>query len=87
MTEAVPADRNGSTRASVAREALGESVIKRVGVVGLGHMGHAFAMNLIEDGYEVFAYDRDPKRAEALIGAHAATRLADLADCDAVGVW
>ena len=23
---------------------------KRIGVVGLGHMGHAFAVNLVEDG-------------------------------------
>src|SRR5882672_9031647 len=33
-------------------------VVKRVGVVGLGHMGHAFAVNLVEDGYQVLAYDR-----------------------------
>ena len=25
--------------------------VRRVGVVGLGHMGHAFAFNLIEDGF------------------------------------
>jgi hypothetical protein len=28
-----------------------EFVVRRVGVVGLGHMGHAFAVNLIEDGF------------------------------------
>lgn len=55
-----------------------------VGVVGLGHMGHAFAMNLAEDGYRVFAYDRNPARAQALTGAHPAVRLADLAPCNAV---
>ncbi len=58
--------------------------VRRVGVVGLGHMGHAFAFNLIEDGHQVFVYDRDPKRAAALTGALAAKRLADLADCDVV---
>jgi len=59
-------------------------VVRRVGVVGLGHMGHAFAVNLIEDGHQVSVYDRDPKRTTVIAGARAATRLADLADCDVV---
>jgi len=46
-------------------QALTAFVIKRVGVVGLGHMGHAFALNLIEDGYQVFVYDREPSREMA----------------------
>src|SRR5271170_7934379 len=58
--------------------------VRRVGVVGLGHMGHAFAVNLIEDGHQVFVYDRDPKRAAALTSARAAGKLADLAACDVV---
>jgi 3-hydroxyisobutyrate dehydrogenase-like beta-hydroxyacid dehydrogenase len=62
----------------------GEFAIRRVGVVGLGHMGHAFTVNLVEDGHQVFVYDRDPKRAAALAGARAAARLADLAICDVV---
>ena len=45
-----------------------EFAIRRVGVVGLGHMGHAFAVNLVEDGHQVSVYDRDPKRAAALTG-------------------
>ena len=61
-----------------------EFVIRRVGVVGLGHMGHAFAVNLVEDGHQVSVYDRDPKRAAAVTGARAAARLADLAACDVV---
>ena len=61
-----------------------EFVIRRVGVVGLGHMGHAFAVNLVADGHQVFAYDRDPKRAATLTGASADARLADLAACDVV---
>ena len=61
-----------------------EFVIRSVGVVGLGHRGHAFAVNLIEDGHQVVAYDRDPKRAAALTGARAAEHLADLAACDVV---
>jgi UDP-N-acetyl-D-mannosaminuronate dehydrogenase len=42
-------------------------VIGRVGVVGLGHMGHAFAVNLVEDGREVVVHDRDPERMAALL--------------------
>lgn len=57
---------------------------KNVGIVGLGHMGHAFAVNLVADGYRLLAYDRDPRRAAALTGARAAGRLADLATCDVV---
>jgi len=58
--------------------------LRRVGVVGLGHMGHALAVNLIEDGHQVFVYDQDPKRAAALTDARAAAQLADLGDCDVV---
>jgi 3-hydroxyisobutyrate dehydrogenase-like beta-hydroxyacid dehydrogenase len=58
--------------------------IKRVGVVGLGHMGRAFAANLVEDGHPVAVYDRDPKRTSGVAGARAAARLGDLADCDVV---
>ena len=65
-------------------QAVTRSAVKRVGVVGLGHMGHAFAVNLVQDGYEVLAYDRDVKRATALTGARAAVELADLASCDVV---
>src|SRR5262249_60563873 len=47
---------------------------------------HAFAVNLIEDGYQVAAYDRDPERAVALraSGASAAAHLNELAGCDVV---
>jgi 3-hydroxyisobutyrate dehydrogenase-like beta-hydroxyacid dehydrogenase len=65
-------------------QAVTESAVKCVGVVGLGHMGHAFAVNLLQDGYQVLAYDRDAKRAMALSGARAAAELADLASCDVV---
>jgi 3-hydroxyisobutyrate dehydrogenase-like beta-hydroxyacid dehydrogenase len=58
--------------------------VRRVGVVGLGHMGRAFAFNLIEDGHQVSVYDRDAKRTTEIAGARAATRLTDLADCDVV---
>src|SRR5438270_13081400 len=58
--------------------------IKKVGVVGLGHMGHAFAANLVEDGYQVLGYARDPSRSVTLTGVSDAARLADLATCDVV---
>jgi 3-hydroxyisobutyrate dehydrogenase-like beta-hydroxyacid dehydrogenase len=56
----------------------------RVGVIGLGNMGHAFAANLVADGYQVCVYDRDPKRAATVIGASAAARLGGLAACNVV---
>jgi 3-hydroxyisobutyrate dehydrogenase-like beta-hydroxyacid dehydrogenase len=55
--------------------------VKGVGMIGLGHMGHAFAVNLVEDGYQVLASGRDPKRTSALTGASPAARLAA---CDMV---
>jgi Trk K+ transport system NAD-binding subunit len=58
--------------------------IRRVGVVGLGHMGHAFAVNLLEDNYQVSVYDRDAKRAAEVGGATAAAHLGDLAACEVV---
>ena len=71
-----------------AGEQLGSAtfVIRRVGVIGLGHMGHALAINLLEDGYQLFVCDRDPERMKALQskGAVPAPRLDDLAGCDVV---
>jgi 3-hydroxyisobutyrate dehydrogenase-like beta-hydroxyacid dehydrogenase len=67
-------------------ESVDEFVIKRVGVVGLGHMGCAFAANLVEDGHQVSVYDRDKERIAALLrtGVRGAEQLGDLADCDVV---
>jgi 3-hydroxyisobutyrate dehydrogenase-like beta-hydroxyacid dehydrogenase len=61
-------------------------MIRRVGVVGLGHMGHALAVNLREDGYQLFVCDQDPERMKALQsnGAVPAPRIKDLAGCDVV---
>jgi 3-hydroxyisobutyrate dehydrogenase-like beta-hydroxyacid dehydrogenase len=68
------------------RQGYAERVHCRVGVVGLGHLGQAFAVNLITDGHQVFAYDRNPERMKPLrgTGAYVAARLADLAPCDVV---
>jgi 3-hydroxyisobutyrate dehydrogenase-like beta-hydroxyacid dehydrogenase len=65
-------------------QAVSGTTVKRVGVVGLGHMGHAFAVNLLQDGYQVLVYDRDPQRAAALRGARVVAELTDLASCDVV---
>ena len=69
---------------AAGRQDSADIAIRRIGVVGLGHMGHAFAVNLIEDGYQVSVYDRDPKRAATLTGATTAAQLRDLAACDIV---
>jgi len=73
-----------STTVTGEPSGLAEFVIRRIGVVGLGHMGHAFAVNLVEDGYQVSIYDRDPKRIAALADARPVPQLADLAACDVV---
>jgi 3-hydroxyisobutyrate dehydrogenase-like beta-hydroxyacid dehydrogenase len=65
-------------------QSSGSFVVGPIGVVGLGHMGHAFAVNLIEDGHQVLVYDRDPKRTADVTRARAAAQLGDLAACDVV---
>ena len=57
-----------------------------VGVVGLGRMGEAFALNLVADGHRVLVFDRDPARVAAVgqFGAEAVPELGDLAACDVV---
>ncbi len=92
MTSAGSGTAQASTRAALATGDLldGPTMTASprcsVGVVGLGHMGSAFALNLIADGHQVVAYDRDPTHVEALrtAGAEAAGRLADLSACDVV---
>ena len=62
------------------------SAIRRIGVIGLGHMGSDFADNLIADGYQVTVYDLNEKHIAALVakGATGAARLRDIAGCEAV---
>ena len=58
----------------------------RVGVVGLGHMGRAFADNLLADGHSVTVFDRkrDLIAPLAEMGAIAATGLAAIGECEIV---
>jgi glutamyl-tRNA reductase len=59
-----------------------QSAMRRAGVVGLGHMGEAFAKNLIADGYQVTVFDRSQARMQLLknAGANVASGFRDLAD-------
>ena len=77
---------SGPTKRASGRRRSVKFAIRRVGVVGLGHMGHAFATNLITDGYQVLVHDRDPNRVAELVsmGAQGAAVLKDLAICDVV---
>jgi 3-hydroxyisobutyrate dehydrogenase-like beta-hydroxyacid dehydrogenase len=63
-----------------------QSLIQRIGVIGLGHMGSDFASNLIADGFQVKVYDRNEKHAAPFVarGITAAASLGDFAGCDAV---
>lgn len=76
----VPEKRTSGRRRSV------KFAIRRVGVVGLGHMGRAFATNLIADGYQVLVHDHDPKRVGDLVaaGALGASGIRGLGICDVV---
>lgn len=58
----------------------------KLGVLGLGHMGHAFAANLIADGASLTVYDRKPEVAAPLAvgGAAVAKDFADFAGCGIV---
>jgi 3-hydroxyisobutyrate dehydrogenase-like beta-hydroxyacid dehydrogenase len=40
---------------------------KRIGLVGLGLMGSGMARNLIASGWDLFVYDIDPQKVEAVV--------------------
>ena len=54
-------------------------MIEKVGVVGLGIMGGAFARNIVDAGFEVVGYDIVPERIESLTahGGKAAVGVGD----------
>lgn len=68
------------------QKSLPDSRALRVGVVGLGHMGDAFAENLLADGHAVTVFDKraDLMRALAGKGAIAARGLAEMGECQVV---
>lgn len=83
-----PRSKTGDGAPDIASGAREMNSVKRrvVGVVGLGHMGAAIALNLASNGHRVLAYDRDPGRAAALHeeGVEGMATLAGLGACDAV---
>jgi 3-hydroxyisobutyrate dehydrogenase-like beta-hydroxyacid dehydrogenase len=58
----------------------------RIAVVGLGHMGDAFAENLLADGHTVVVFDKKPDLVRALIvrGAVAGDGWASIGTCNFV---
>ena len=55
--------------------------MKRIGIVGLGHMGLPMAINLVKAGFEVTGFDTQPAAMEPFIsaGGLAAANLQELA--------
>jgi 3-hydroxyisobutyrate dehydrogenase len=59
----------------------------RLGFVGIGYMGRPIARRLLESGFKLTAYDRDPNKAGELVryGATVAPSLSELAsNCNVV---
>ena len=56
---------------------------RKLGFIGIGSMGRPIAQRLLEAGYKVMAYNRDRRKAEALVGygATVAKKLSQLAYC------
>jgi 3-hydroxyisobutyrate dehydrogenase-like beta-hydroxyacid dehydrogenase len=71
---------------SATTQAASAAPARIIGIVGVGHMGSAFALNLSADGRQVLAYDRDPARLATLQGAgvKGVSVIDELAACDAV---
>ena len=58
----------------------------KVGFIGLGNMGSEMALNLLNAGHEITAYDRTASKVQALValGARAAAQAADACRGEAV---
>ena len=56
----------------------------RVGVVGLGNIGGALAVNLVADGHDVAVTDVDGERASGIEGATAVASAADVAEASEI---
>ncbi len=58
----------------------------KIGFIGLGRMGAGMAANLVKAGHDVTVYNRTPGKSQALVdrGAHAAARVAEVCQGDAV---
>lgn len=71
---------------SDATTATGCDRLGRIGVIGLGRMGEAFARNLLQAGFDVSVFDRNADRRERLAqaGAQALDGLGGASALDAV---
>src|SRR5271169_264465 len=59
----------------------------RLGFVGIGYMGRPIARRLLEAGFKVTAYDRDPNKADELVqyGGKVAQSVSELSSsCNVV---
>jgi 3-hydroxyisobutyrate dehydrogenase-like beta-hydroxyacid dehydrogenase len=88
-SKTIEISKDGADGAAVSQSLQNGDVITerqsaRIGVVGIGHMGEAFARNLLADGHQVWAFDRSPERVALLVqaGAIPAAGLSDLSACD-----
>jgi 6-phosphogluconate dehydrogenase len=50
----------------------------QIGIIGLGRMGANIGRRLMSKGHKVVGYDRDPKAAQGMAGAEAASDLKDM---------
>ena len=41
--------------------------MKKIGVIGLGIMGHGMAVNFLKNGYELYVWNRSPQKADDLV--------------------
>ena len=58
-----------------------DPVHRKLGFIGIGSMGRPIARRLLQAGYKVMVYNRDRRKAEALVecGATVAKRISQLA--------
>jgi len=49
--------------------------MKKIGIIGLGIMGHGMALNFLKNGYEVAVWNRTPAKADGLVGSGAKPML------------
>jgi 3-hydroxyisobutyrate dehydrogenase len=65
-----------------------EKKVTNVAFIGLGNIGYPMAENLVDSAFNTIVYDVFAEPVERLVkkGAVAASKLADLSDCDVIGV-
>lgn len=80
----IPAHRDDTPDAPVPAPSLAGIPRPRVGILGLGLMGSAFAERLLRTGHEVLIWNRTRNKADALVEAGAQWTDRPLRDCDTV---